>query len=364
MTTRLALDHWQDWLLPGTPNDPRLLHADGCDRIYVCPPHLGQGYIQEIPLQDDVSLVIIDYTLTDDVIIDAPGEGNRLEFEFQLAGPEAGCSLFVPHFGLKQLGVKQKRKQVFKLEVIVKQPSLLDYFQAYIERLSPQAQSVAERTIRAMYGYQTSGSLSTLTRMLHRIGQGITASEPCPFFEHVLPDAALHAETVVFNYANRAPITPAMELVIGQILSCPYRGATRRTYLKRQALKLVSLRLEAMVQPRLSQVDLNCIDQAAAILRNQITNPPSIEALARQVCTNRLKLNQGFREVYGTTPYGYLRDCRLMAAHRLLITSDLPVSDIAATVGYTCRSKFALAFRQWKGVNPKTYQMQASQWAS
>ena len=37
-----------------------------------------------------------------------------------------------------------------------------------------------------------------------------------------------------------------MQQVIDQILSCPYRGATRRTYLECQALQLVALRLEAM----------------------------------------------------------------------------------------------------------------------
>ncbi|ASC72648.1 AraC family transcriptional regulator [Halomicronema hongdechloris C2206] len=363
MTTRLTLNHWQDWLLPGNPDDTRLLHADGCDRIYVCPPHLGRGYIQEIPLQDDLSLFIVDYALTNDLVIDVPGESPHIEFEFLLAGPETGYSLFVPNFGFKQLEVKRSQRRFFKVEVIFKPPTLTDYFQAYLEQLSPQAQSVAERVIQAMYRYQRSGSLSTPVKMLSRVMQGGMASEPYTTFGHVVSDT-LHAESVVFNYANRTPISPTMNQVIGQILSCPYQGTTRRIYLERQALKLVSLRLEAMVQPCLTEADLNSIYQAASILRNQLSNPPSIEALARRVCTNRLKLNQGFREVYDTTPYGYLRDCRLWQAQRLLTISDLAIADIAASVGYTNRSHFALAFRQWTGINPKTFQLQAWQWAS
>ena len=75
------------------------------------------------------------------------------------------------------------------------------------------------------------------------------------------------------------------------------------------------------------------------------------------VCSS--DLNQGFHEVYGTTPFGYLRDCRLLHARRLLMTSGLSISQVATAVGYTCRSKFATAFRQQMGLNPKAFQMQA-----
>ncbi|MCG8362025.1 MAG: hypothetical protein MJA27_01680 [Pseudanabaenales cyanobacterium] len=58
MTTRLVLNHWDDWLLPGSPSDTRLFHADASDRIFVYPSHLGQGYFQEILLRDDLTLFI------------------------------------------------------------------------------------------------------------------------------------------------------------------------------------------------------------------------------------------------------------------------------------------------------------------
>jgi AraC-like DNA-binding protein len=363
MTTRLQLNHWSDWLQPGSPNDPRLFHADSGDRIWAVPPHLGQGYIQEILLQDGLSIFILDYTLTEEVIIDAPGQRDRIEFEFTLAGPGAGRSVFWPYYGFRQFGVKRSQRRFFKAKVTFKRSTLIPHFQAYMERLSPQARSVGEQLIQAMYQYKGGGSLSLPFRMLSRVMQGGVATEPYTTFGHVV-SADLYAEIIVLGYTSHVPITSAMHQVIGQMLSCPYQGTTRRTYLERQALELVSLRLAAMELPRLSDADLSSVDYAAAILRNQLSNPPSIEALARQACTNRLKLNQGFREVYGTTPYGYLRDCRLWQAQRLLMTSELAIADIAASVGYNNRSHFALAFRQATGLNPKTFQLQAWQWAS
>ena len=62
-----------DWFLPGSPKDSRLFHADDADRISVCSSHVRQGYSQAIPLQDDLTLVIIDYILNQPRVMDRPG---------------------------------------------------------------------------------------------------------------------------------------------------------------------------------------------------------------------------------------------------------------------------------------------------
>ncbi|MEO0987922.1 MAG: AraC family transcriptional regulator, partial [Cyanobacteria bacterium J06639_14] len=182
-------------------------------------------------------------------------------------------------------------------------------------------------------------------------------------FEQVATNA-LYTEGLDLCYAARRVRTSAMEQAIGQILSCPYQGKNRRSYLEHKALELVSLHLAAMVPPPITDADRQCVYQAAAILREQIANPPTIEALARQVGTNRLYLKQSFQQVYGTTPFSYSRDCRLSQAWRLLMTSDFTIGQVAAAVGYTNCSHFAAAFRQRMGMNPKVCQMQAWRCAS
>lgn len=96
-----------DWLEQGSPDVPMLLHCDRDDIVQLCPARLGQGYVQEIPLREDLSLVIIDYTLHQPLLVDAPGDRGLLEFEFQLSGGEPGQSFFVPYFGLRQFGVNR-----------------------------------------------------------------------------------------------------------------------------------------------------------------------------------------------------------------------------------------------------------------
>ncbi|MEM8639240.1 MAG: helix-turn-helix transcriptional regulator [Cyanobacteria bacterium P01_G01_bin.54] len=357
MATRWELKRWVDWLKPGSPDDSRLFHADPTDLISVVPAHLGEGYVQEIPLQDNLSLAILRYKLTRDLLLDFPNGQPHIEYEFLLGGPFAGNSLFVPEPGFKRLGIKLARKDVFKVELILTQSTLIPYIQTYVEHLSSRGKAVVEQLAQAMC--QT--SFSQPNPRIEQLLQRGFIPEPDLTFEYAVSQE-LYAKTFLLSYENLVPMTPAMQQVVGQILSCPYQGKIRRLYLLRKALKLIALRLAAMVQTPLSPAELDSVYQAATILSNQCANPPSIEVLARQAYTNRSKLNENFRKVFNTTPYGFLRDFRLWQARRLLITSDRSIAEVAATVGYNNRSYFATAFRQQMGINPKTFQLQCQNW--
>ncbi|MEO1348535.1 MAG: helix-turn-helix domain-containing protein [Cyanobacteria bacterium J06635_15] len=358
---QLISKHDPNWLSPGNPDDPRLLHSEPDDRIWVYPS--GQGYRQEIPLRDDLTLAIVNYTLHRDVIVEGVDNINCLKFESRLTGVEAGHTFFIPRFRGQSVHIMPARKRTFEVEVIFKQPALVSYFQAYVERLPPQTQTIARRVLQFVYRRGQKGSSLSPSEMLGRILDRKFAINAYHSAEQMLPNA-LYAEANDLGYAARSVTTPAMQQVTHQILSCPYQNSTRRIYLKRKALSLVSLYLEAMLQSHDDAVDLDCIYQAASILRKQMTQPPTVEALARQVCTNRLKLYQGFHTVYGTTPFGYLRNHRMREAYRLLLTSDLSVGNISAAVGYTNRNRFAMAFRQRIGLNPKALQLQLQKCAS
>ena len=341
MAKRLNLSRWDEWYDLGSWQEPRLLHTDPSDRILLCPTTLGEGYYQNIFLEDNVTLVILDYSLHDDLVLDVAGVRDRIEFEFQLVGPQAGYSFFVPYFGLPEMSIKHAHKRYFKVEVFFEPPVLNTYFQAVLKRFTPKDQQVATSAMQALHRFWDCGSRTT--------------------FEQLIPQ---QLDIFSLDYATRTPITVAMQNILGQILHCPYCGSARRSYLKQKTTELVDMRLAAMTRPRLPFDELNHIYQAATFLRENLTNPPTVETLARHIGTNRLKINQGFHQVYGTTPFGYLKDYRLTQAKRLLMTSELSVSQVAAAVGYGSRSRFATAFRQRVGINPKTFQLQTWPYAS
>ena len=361
MTTQLQVNHIFDCLLPGSPNDPRLLHSDSADRVFFYMSDLGQGYRHEIPLREDLTLMIIDYTPAKDLLFDLMGEGNRIEFEFHLAGPYKGYSLCIPCFRLRQFGMRLAQRHIFKVEVIYKRPALVEYARSFIERLSPRANRAVKHILQSIYRRQVGGTSISTDEILNQLfDPAATFAEQGLSVEHILTDT-LYEESAMLNYATRSPITPAMKVLIEQILSCPYQGMTRRTYLTHKVLNLIDLRLNSLLQTPFKDAETCCISQAATLLRTQLVTPPSLEMLARHVGTNRLTLTQGFHKLYGTTPFGYLRDCRLNQARRLLMTSDLSITQVAAAVGYTSRSRFATAFRKKNGMNPKMFQLRAWQ---
>ncbi|MGD1850135.1 MAG: helix-turn-helix transcriptional regulator [Cyanophyceae cyanobacterium] len=365
MMTALQLHNWIDLLQPGTASDTRLFHADSSDRIRMCPEHLGQGYYQYIPLQDDLTLVILDYTLNQDFAVETTGPGDSLEFTFHLHSRTPNQTIFCPDFGWPSFAVIPAQQRFFKVELFFKRPGLVEHYQNFLDRLAPPIYDVLTSNMGAMFrSFSRHRDVSSTAEMAKMI-DGL--HDTCNFRPFVLPASkptnAIWSDGIVMTHAVSSPLTKSMQLVIENILNCPYQGRTRRTYLRRQAFQLMKLRLGAMEYRYSRSVDALYVHRASAILRQEFVDPPSVEALARLVGTNRFTLNKGFHRVYGMTPFSYLRECRLCNAYQLLQRSNLSISQVAAAVGYRCRSKFAIAFRQKYSINPKTFQMQSWSWA-
>jgi len=85
---------------------------------------------------------------------------------------------------------------------------------------------------------------------------------------------------------------------------------------------------------------------------SDIQNPPSLMDLARQVGINDYKLKSGFRQIFGTTVFGYLQTCRMERAKQLLAEQQLSIAAIAHVVGYASQSRFCHAFKQRYGMTP------------
>ena len=108
----------------------------------------------------------------------------------------------------------------------------------------------------------------------------------------------------------------------------------------------------------LKKNDVERIYQARDILIKDITNPPSLIELAKQVELNDRKLKQGFRQIFGTTVFGYLHDYRLEKACQFLMEGRMNVAQVSYAVGFANRGYFAAVFRKKFGMNPSDYQAQ------
>ncbi|PSN06738.1 AraC family transcriptional regulator, partial [filamentous cyanobacterium CCT1] len=156
--------------------------------------------------------------------------------------------------------------------------------------------------------------------------------------------------------------TAAMQMAVQAILHCPFQGLTQRLYLESKVWELMALLIEdlkttpdSVSPPTLKPDDVERIHYASKLLRRQLTQPPSLIELARAVGINDHKLKVGFRQVFGTTVFGYLHEHRMERSRQLLESGDLSVTAAAEAVGFASRGHFAAAFRRKYGVNPGVY---------
>lgn len=104
-----------------------------------------------------------------------------------------------------------------------------------------------------------------------------------------------------------------------------------------------------------SQDDRAKLSQAKAIMAGNIVNPPSLMELSRLIGLNDYKLKKGFKEMYGTTVFSYLREQRLERACCLLQNGTMNVMEVANAVGYSNPSHFAEVFKERYGLSPREF---------
>lgn len=300
----------------------RDLSCIGDDVILEYPRWLGNGYRKLINLRSGISLVIHDYEYRDQLLLKLEPCQSDLEFVFNIAGNYqlnsdylgAGQSYLQGSLAPKMLFECPALKRFIEVDIHIE----LDIFKSFIADKSEQ-----------------------IPPSLRRI---VAAVDEQPY---------LHLGTTSL----------VMQQILQQILHCPYQGITRQMYLEGKVLELLALQLEQAIAnhqaPNQLQTlrpdDIERIYQAKQILIQNLDNPPSLMTLARQVGLNDFKLKLGFRQVFGTTVFGYLHEHRMEQAQQLLKERRMNVEEVARTIGYANRSSFAAAFRKKFGVNPKSY---------
>ena len=96
----------------------------------------------------------------------------------------------------------------------------------------------------------------------------------------------------------------------------------------------------------------------APVLESMMTDyelPLSTEALARKMGVSESQFRRRFRKELGMSPRTYLSKVRLTAACHLLVTTDLPLSDVALKTGFYDQSHFSNQFSKCYGLCPSKY---------
>ena len=330
MTITLSNQDYWELVRQAQEDVPSFLSPDSdghpIGMVWQYPKQLGKGSIQEIQLRQGIELAIANYQTLDDIITDSFDCEHPLEYAFHIPKARLGSADTVPYH-IYGSGVspgerwKQYANQYHQWVNVHIEP---DVFQSFVGDASGQVPAALQ----------------------HLIGD---------------PNQAY--------YVRPGRATPAMHVTLQQILQCPYHGWMKRLFLESKVLELMTLLLAHEVEaqqgkrpmPNLKPDDVERLHQARAILQQNLEHPPSMMQLARQVGLNECTLKRGFRQMFNTTVFGYLRQSRMEQARLLLMQGHMNVGEAAKAVGYASQSRFAAIFRKTFGVNPKAFSIGRSQ---
>jgi AraC family transcriptional regulator, transcriptional activator of the genes for pyochelin and ferripyochelin receptors len=318
---------WEESVAAG--NGEIVYGEDGFDRVGKCKHHYSQDYFWEIQLRPGFWLEFIDDEIHRSVsLLTDHDESMPLVSKFYLSGHH---QVLMPDVK----GVKCEYEEKAGESYLFFLPDIQE-----IEQFSAQQHL---QLIRICFDLNYLRSLGADFDTLPGELQQLFGDKPLNRF---------HCATGALNLA--------MQSTLRQILDCPYQGITKRIFLESKALELLTLQLhqwteqhnQSMSSRTLHADDVERLYHAREILMQDIQNPPSLIELARQVGVNDCKLKYGFRQLFGTTVFGYLQACRMERAKQLLAERQLTIAAIAHEVGYASQSRFCHAFKRQYGITP------------
>ena len=161
----------------------------------------------------------------------------------------------------------------------------------------------------------------------------------------------------------RGKMDPAVQTVAHQIMRGPIDGVPWRLFLEAKAMELISLQIAWMgarqgrrqTRPALSPSEKNRIREARDILIQEMASPPTLSQLSSRLCLSVGKLENGFRDLFNTTVFGFLKEYKMQRARQMFEKADANVSEVAWAVGYVNLSHFSRAYKKRFGILPKQY---------
>ncbi len=174
--------------------------------------------------------------------------------------------------------------------------------------------------------------------------------------------AFLNKENIDKKYYADRPLPPMITISVNQLFQNPVKGPAAEVFAKAKAYEILALfftkeeGVDVEQCPFLNdEENVERIRLAKKVLINNMTAPPTLKELAREIGLNEYRLKEGFKNIYGKTVFQFLNDYRMDAARQLLDNGGMKVNDAAYQIGYTNPSHFIAAFRKKFGVTPKKY---------
>lgn len=168
--------------------------------------------------------------------------------------------------------------------------------------------------------------------------------------------------------SNELPLTGRMRQALAELEQPVFSPALWRLHVQAKVCDLICLSLNELIandcsEPHTTALkprDVEMLHAVRELLEVHFSENLTVAALCQKFATNRSKLSEGFRILFGETIFEHIHKLRMEHAKLLLIETDDPISVIAEKIGYSCQSSLSTAFRQHHGTGPLKFRRASS----
>lgn len=99
------------------------------------------------------------------------------------------------------------------------------------------------------------------------------------------------------------------------------------------------------------------LEYARQLIQDQFKESLMMGSIASAVGVHPVHLARSFRQYFGCNAGDYVRQLRIKSASRELVTSDLPLADIAVRNGFSDQGHLSRTFKRFTGLTPGKFRL-------
>jgi AraC family transcriptional regulator len=100
------------------------------------------------------------------------------------------------------------------------------------------------------------------------------------------------------------------------------------------------------------------LQRVLACVESRLAEPIQVKELADEIHMSPFHFARMFKLSTGHAPHAYITRQRMDRARSLLATTQLPLQEVAARVGYQTQAHFTGVFHRYVGTTPRVYRLQ------
>ncbi|WP_276389153.1 helix-turn-helix transcriptional regulator [Eudoraea chungangensis] len=164
------------------------------------------------------------------------------------------------------------------------------------------------------------------------------------------------------KYYAQEVVTPAIAVVLSQIINYNLNSSIKTLFVKAKVYELMALYFNKSEDADIEQCpflvdeeNIKRIKMAKEIMITRMAEPPTLKELSDEIGLSLKKLKEGFKQVYGEPVFSFLFDYKMDYARKMLESGRFNVSEVGHRIGYSTPSHFIASFKKKYGTTPKKY---------